>query len=272
MPYKKESLEKLLLLIDVISKENGNEWFRNKLNSQFCINNNLAGNSAINEIYEYCIKHIIKEQAEKFYHDFKISPLRKQLIDDFIRMENFKRMDNFEDFSLAVYQQIENIIIYLFSNKSFQTKLLKDIDTPAFHVFNKDSSGIYIKDDTGKNITIRSGKFKVSNLLIQSNSNDIIKAEYNKDLETWAFNRKLRAVVYYYYFNSYLLSNNQKELETICENANEIYQMRNLNHRGNLKSEKQKKIIDTILTRHSNYYFKFLGFLEDFTSMININY
>ena len=70
MPYKKESLEKLLVLIDTISKEEGNKWFKIKLISKYSINNNLVENSAIDEIYEYCIKNIIRDEALKFYHDY----------------------------------------------------------------------------------------------------------------------------------------------------------------------------------------------------------
>lgn len=271
MPYKKESLEKLLVLIDAISKEEENEWFRNKLTSKYCINNNLVENPVIEEIYEYCIKQIIAQQADKFYQDFKINVIKDRLISDFIRMENFRRMDNFEDFCLAIYQQIENIVICLFSDLSFQDKVLNDIDLPAYHFFAKDNTDKYIKDEFGINVTVRSGNYKVSNLIIQSMKQDVIKDEYNKDLNAWSFNKKLRVIVYYYYFNGYLLNNNQKEYDIVCENANEIYQMRNLNHRGNLKSVSQKNIIDTILPRHSNYYFKFLGFLEDFTTKINSN-
>ena len=36
--------------------------------------------------------------------------MKEKLIQDFIRMERFRRDDNFEDFCLAAYQQIELII------------------------------------------------------------------------------------------------------------------------------------------------------------------
>ena len=34
---------------------------------------------------------------------------------------------------------------------------------------------------------------------------------------------------------------------------------------------RQQKIMDEIIPNHNKYYFKFLGFLETFISVININ-
>ena len=52
----------------------------------------------------------------------------------------------------------------------------------------------------------------------------------------------------------------------------ELYQSRNLNHRNGFRTDKQQKIIDKVVSESDRYYYKFLAFLEDFTSKINNNY
>jgi hypothetical protein len=50
-----------------------------------------------------------------------------------------------------------------------------------------------------------------------------------------------------------------------------MHQARNLNHRGGKVTEKQQKTIDKVQTNSHRYYFKFIGFLEDFIFMVNRN-
>ena len=70
-------------------------------------NSVLSDDERINEIYEYCIEKIIRQQAIEFYTDFPLQSIKDILIGDFIRMESFRRKDNFGDFCLSLYQQIE---------------------------------------------------------------------------------------------------------------------------------------------------------------------
>ena len=48
----------------------------------------------------------------------------------------------------------------------------------------------------------------------------------------------------------------------------ELYQMRNQNHRGNNPSGFQKNTLDKIIGYEAKYYFKFYGFLQDFVNQI----
>src|SRR5574344_1405404 len=64
----------------------------------------------IGQIYEYCIADIIQKQAADFYQNFPMKDITDLLIQDYERMEFFRRKDAFLDFSLALYQQIENIV------------------------------------------------------------------------------------------------------------------------------------------------------------------
>ena len=73
-------------------------------------NSVIIDDERLNQIYEYCIEKVARKQGEEFYSSFPIPSITSSLIDDYVRMEYFKRKDNFQDFCLALYQQIECII------------------------------------------------------------------------------------------------------------------------------------------------------------------
>ena len=85
-------------------------------------NSVLSENERINQIYEYCIEEIIRTQANDIYKDFPFLSIKDTLIGDFVRMESFRRKDNFGDFCLALYQQIECM-----TNRLCEKKELSDI-------------------------------------------------------------------------------------------------------------------------------------------------
>ena len=114
MAQNKEQLNKLLGFISTIIQDPGNEEFTKKLRALVSPNGesgafavSAESNSKIDSIYELCIERIIHDQAVRFYNGFPIEELKSSLIADFVRMEHFRRKDNFDDFCLAMYQQIE---------------------------------------------------------------------------------------------------------------------------------------------------------------------
>ncbi|CAH0336599.1 hypothetical protein FVB9288_02307 [Flavobacterium sp. CECT 9288] len=257
--YSKESLEKLLVLIDEICKEEENLWFKDEIQKKYSIVslNKHNPDESLNRIYEYCIKEIIEKQAIKFYEDFKLDEIKPKLIEDFIRMEHFRRDDNFEDFCLAMFQQIENIVIYTFNSYRILEKIKDNNNQYLISTYNKD-----LKKFTRSTYGITLGRFIFQKYKLDE--------PFNIHSQTWYFLNKLRSILYYFYFNSQIEFNTTK-FEHIYQIANELYQVRNLNHRGGEKSEFQQKIFDEIIPKHNKYYFKFLGFLEDFVSATNKN-
>ena len=78
-----------------------------KLLNMASANSVLLEDERINQIFEYCIEKIIRQQAKEFYADFPLQSIKDILIEDFVRMESFRRKDCFGDFCLSLYQQIE---------------------------------------------------------------------------------------------------------------------------------------------------------------------
>ena len=111
MAQNREQLEKLLQFLDSLIKEPGNEWFIEELSKLIIREDHYQHlpKSKIDDIYELCIEKILRKQAEEFYKDFPIKSIIPTLVEDFVRMEHFRRKDMFEDFCLAMFQQIECI-------------------------------------------------------------------------------------------------------------------------------------------------------------------
>ena len=260
MPHSRENLSKLLNLVSQIANEAGNEWLLQELQLKFGLANELSLNDtekSIKKIYELCVKEIIQKQAQNFYHSFKIDAIKPKLEIDFIRMEHFRRDDNFEDFSLALHQQIENIINHLAEkNNEFRTTITSKKNETAYKVYNK---------TTKVNDHFNLSHLILSNFAIQ----DKIDVVFQKDIFNWDYSQKLKAVLYYFVFNQKIY--NYYDFKSLYDIGNDIYQARNLNHRGGFLYENQKETLNRIESAKDKYYFKFLGFLETLTTNINDN-
>lgn len=255
---EKGNLEKLIDFVIELSKLNENSWFKEDLSRKLLVNNSSELTSPqLDEIYELCVFKIINEHAQRFYSDFKLFTVKKNLIQDFIRMERFRRDDNFEDFCLAAYQQLELIISTLIISTEFWNYFKENKDLPAV-----------LKYDNATGKFIRRGNQTIGKLLFQTSDQAKIDIQINAPLQGWFFNHKYRAVLYYYYFNKELRTNSDF-FDRIYEIGNFLYQGRNLNHRGASQSQYQQKIIDDLIPNQHKYYFKFLGFLEDFITTVN---
>lgn len=254
---KKENLLKFLDLIEEVSNEEGNEWFKEKLinKSTAAILSDEINNSALSKIYEYCIKEIIQKQAVTFYGDFKMISIKEQLISDFVRMEHFRRQDNFEDFCLAIHQQLEAIVNHLCKEKlDFCNQIILDKNRTCYKIKNKVKN---VWED------YRLWQLILTTYKTQTDADNL----FSQQLIMWEYSLKIKAVIYYYCFDQKIWD--FYKFREYYDLANEVYQSRNLNHRGGFQYENQKLLTDKIKNERHKYYFKFLGFLEDFTSKIN---
>ena len=139
MGLDKKSLDRIVQFVKTVKDIPGNEEFiaelRKVLNDTerpqlSIVDSNI--DPKIDHIYEYCIEEIARKQAKEFYADFPISEIVDGLVEDYVRMEYFRRKDNFGDFCLSVYQQIERITNVIYSNLE-QCTYINDIrDIPPF--------------------------------------------------------------------------------------------------------------------------------------------
>ena len=141
MGLNKEELNKVVAFVKAVKELPGNEEFITNLRKVVVDSTNDVPSTStiigvadekIEHIYEYCIEDVLQRQAEEFYANFPVPELVPRLIEDFIRMERFRREDNFGDFSLAAYQQIEAIVNYVHKKLSALTFFDIIKDQPAF--------------------------------------------------------------------------------------------------------------------------------------------
>lgn len=236
----KDKLKKLVEIIGDLIKEKGNEWLIDdilKTIEETSPIEEIAKHSVIQNINEYCIEQKIDKQANEFYNSFPIEEIKPQLIIDYKKMEHERRQDDFENFCLSMYQQFEIITNHLFEKKIKEN-------------WESNKNKIAYQFPNGKKLTY--------NDLIFGNAKD------------WFANVKFKAVLYFFYFTETL-----KVIIPFNDRVkvfDELYQMRNQNHRGNRPSSYQQKILDGIKDQEAKYYFKFYGFLQDFVSGIESSY
>ena len=243
MAQKKEHLKKLLDFIGIIVKDPENNDFKIGLHNLLGVENTPTpvvvngNNEKIDHIYEYCIEEVLQRQAEEFYAYFPISEIASELVEDFVRMERFRREDNFGDFSLAVYQQIECITNHLYDNLASQTFFNTIKDQPAYAI---------------KQIENRNKQLKKEKPVA-----DFIKLDKAGAMD------KVSMVLYFIKDATMQFDN------SLFQSIRDIYECRNLNHRESKPTEKQAERISRILPYKSSYYLMFQGTLFSFVAGIS---
>ena len=176
-------------------------------------------------------------------------------------MEVFRSNGDFEDFCIAAFQQVENIVNMLVEKEYLKTYLDQNIMTSAI---------LYVDKSTGKTFKPEKITTTLGELLFSKGLATEILPIMEKRRTDWFFNYKLKAVLYYFYFKTEL-KYNASVFYLVFNIGNELYQSRNLNHRGGTKNDYQEDTIEKVLANKQNYYLIFSGFIGDFVMTINKN-
>lgn len=263
--------DKLMSTIDKITRlTQQNAEFDMELRKRLNVasaNSVLSDDERINQIYEYCIEKIIRQQAIEFYTDFPLQSVKETLIGDFVRMESFRRKDNFGDFCLSLYQQIECM-----TNRLCEKKELSDITEKMW------GHPAYLKIEKNRELSIsnRSGEYTIASLLFpgnnkqSGNTNAFEKSRIS--LQNQYAIDKIRTVVYFLGYKAMMKSSDYDSFVEITSLLNDIYQCRNMNHRGNSQNQWEKETYNRIIPLKSFYYFKFLGVLAQYVEYIKEGY
>lgn len=215
----------------------------------------------IDEVYEYCIEKVLKEQAKDFYLDFPLKSILPTLINDFVRMESFRHKDNFEDFCLALYQQIERMTNLLCTNKELGTIAEKMWSCPAYVKYDK---------ETPATIDNRVGTYTIASLVFPgTGKNGLYAVEKSKqNIQTLSAMDKTKVVLYFLGYKAAMRSNDYENFIKISQYLKDIYQCRNLNHRGNTLLSWEKEALNRILPLKSFHYCIYLGVLSQYVQYI----
>ncbi len=102
----KESLEKLLHLIDELCQIEGNKWFEEKLKNKFSKGYNFENFPEFLKAQ----KLQFKIKGRSFYSSIKDKKLKKELIDDYIEMSWYQTVNDVSRFILFCFYQMENML------------------------------------------------------------------------------------------------------------------------------------------------------------------
>lgn len=258
----KSTIEKIVQL----SKHNPefDAELRKRLEITSSANYALVEDERISQIYEYCIEKVIRSQAIDFYKDFPLKSIIPTIVEDFVRMETFRRKDNFGDFCLSLYQQIECITNKLCTNPSLSAVVEKMMGHSP-----------YVK--SGKNIetTIENrvdGEYTIAALLFPGQNKKTglpYSIEKSKvTLQSQYANDKMRILVYFIGYKTLMKSSDYDSYIEFTSLLSDIYQCRNMNHRGNTLNEWEQSTLNRISPLKSFYYFKFMGVLAQYVDYI----
>lgn len=254
--YPKEQLERLLrFLNDEVIHEPANKWFVDKLCKLLPQQTlNQSENTLLLDIKEYCIEKILLEQAEEFYKHFPIDEIKPLLIKDFVKMEMWRRRDNLQEFCLALYQQVENIVNYIANVNKVSDVILSLISAPA-----------YILSEA-KNVSERNNEstYRIANLLFMKDA--ALKA--HKIVAEQLALDKFRTIYYFICKQGQIKASQYDDFVRETDLLRDIYFLRNQNHRGQKLADWEMPIDQRIKNYSTLYYFRFLDFLATFVKGI----
>ena len=250
--------ENLLKLLDFLKKsilnEASNEWFIEELRSIIAPNLNVK----VDGIYEYCIEEIIRQQAQEFYKDFVLTDLKETLIQDFIRMEHWRRRNNLDEFGMAVFQQVEGIV-----NKLVRDNLLNEVYTLT------KNAPCYV-DYSNPIVGNRYDKssYSISQFILMEKV-----SEYgHKALFELSNYYKFKAIDYYICHQASLTVSEFNQFTEENKLFGVLYALRNKNHRGNIATEWEIEKLKNIETNPSRSFLTLTAFLVWFVDSINKGY
>lgn len=223
----------------------------------------------INQIFEYCIEKVLRKQATEFYAGFPLDSIVPSLIEDFVRMESFRRKDQFGDFCLSLYQQIECITNKLCESRSLGNITEKMWGCPAYVKSGKDI-------ETRINNRVDESTYTIASLLFTGQDkktgmpNSVVKSQ--QALQTLYAIDKIKAVVYFVGYKAAMKSSDYDNYVEITSSIYDAYQCRNMNHRGNTLTQWEEETLGRILPMKSYYYFKFMGILAQYVNSVKLGF
>lgn len=217
-----------------------------------------ASGEQLEEIYEYCIAKVVQRQAQEFYADMPSELQNDCLVEDFCRMEAFRRKGCFGDFALALYQQLEHITNCLFADTSLQSLI------PAMWHCSAYVNSQGLKDDQLSVANRTNSTYTIARLLFFDKANTKCKTPLSQQTA----NDKMRIVVYFVGYKAMMKSSDYSVYLEQTKLLKEIYLCRNMNHRGSTQTPYAQDTLEHILSHQSVYYLKFLGALTQFVEQI----
>jgi hypothetical protein len=158
MRYKKESLEKLILLIEEICHDDQNKWFKELLLNKILFDGDFLEENSSPQFGAYfrLLKKQFRLKANKLYSDIKDKKLKCELVEDCIKMYWYQINNDVDQLFLHAFYQMENLLNFYAYKSNAHTKIETNKDFYT-HYFNENFivsaySSFFNKDETIKPI------------------------------------------------------------------------------------------------------------------------
>lgn len=158
MGYKKESLEKLIFLIEEICNDEQNHWFKEALFKRIVLGEELLSGNSNPEFGAYfkLLKKQFRLKASKLYAEIKDIKLKNDLIGDCIKMYWFQVNNDVDQLFLHAFYQMENLLNY-YAHKSNAFEKIKTNKDFYSHYFSETFtvsgySNFFNSDNTPKDL------------------------------------------------------------------------------------------------------------------------
>lgn len=212
----------------------------------------------INEIYEYCIERVLREQAESLYNDFPLTTIKEELVADYIKMERAHRDNNLDDFGIRLYRQIENIVRTLAKDDSLANVVSCMMDVPCLV---SGYSNPQVQNRVKLNKDNQPAQTIADFVLIKS-KRSTKEVRKGKSLSEQYATDMARLVIYYVCFGGMMQSGIKFDQWVRQTKAyKDIYLIRNRVHGGDECSDNDIQTYKTIKARTTQSYLRMMEFL-----------
>lgn len=238
-------------------------------------------NGKIDEIYELCIHKILLQQANSVYSSFVIPSIKDKLVSRYIKMEKARRENDFDDFGLRVYQQIELIVNTIAEDQEVAYVVEKMLRVPYMTRSERVDDRIASKSDGTESQNI--GNFVFIN---SSNAGKSKSQKMSIPLSEQYATDKVRLVVFFMCFRGMIRTGkiynpdsrrqeyykDYDEWTHYTQICSDIYSVRNRVHSGKEPSEYEVSRYEDLTKNPEQTYLSFLSFLFYFIQGVNKGY
>ena len=238
-------------------------------------------NGKIDEIYELCIHKNLLQQANSVYSSFAMPSIKDKLISRYIKMEKARRENDFDDFGLRVYQQIELIVNTIAEDEEVAYVVEKMLRVPYMTRSDREDDRIASKPDGTESQSI--GKFVLIN---STNAGKSKSQKMSIPLSEQYATDKVRLIVFFMCFRGMIrtgkINNPDSRRQEYYKDYDEwthytqicsdIYTVRKRVHSGKEPSEYEESRYEDLSKNPEQTYLSFLSFLFYFIQGVNKGY
>jgi len=212
----------------------------------------------IAEIYEYCIRQILKEQAESLYDGFPLTNIKAELVSDYVKMERAHRDNNIDDFGIRLYRQIENIVRTLAKDETLDDVVSSMMDVPYLvSGFSNPQVQKRLKL-TRDNQPVKT----IADFVLIPSKRSTKEERKGKALSEQYATDMTRLVIYFVCFGGMMQPGIMfEQWKQQTEAYSDIYSIRNRVHGGGECSEHDIQRYDAMKASATQSYFRLMSFL-----------